>query len=279
MDVKIPPQMEQPFFIYKFTEESALKAINTPSKPHRHDYEELIIVAEGSPDHFIDLNKETITAPTVIYVAQGKIHHFLPTEATRGWGIRYKTEFIPESKFHFYSNFLDSINYPIQSDECLLKIETLCEIMLDEYKQPIINITMIKKLLEAVLSKLEEEGRKLIIDNPHSSQLITFNNFLKIVEDNYKRTVDVHFYADKLNTSLRNLNLICQNVFNKSVSEIIETRKLIEARQLLLHSDKSISEIGFELGYQEKSYFTRVFTKKTGLTPTQFKAQIQPLFA
>ena len=69
----------------------------------------------------------------------------------------------------------------------------------------------------------------------------------------------------------RNLNLICKNNFQKSVSEIIETRKLIEAKRMLLHTNKSISEIGFELGYNEKSYFTRVFRNKTNFTPTEFR--------
>jgi len=40
---------------------------------------------------------------------------------------------------------------------------------------------------------------------------------------------------------------------------------------LLLTTEKSVSEIGFELGYNEKSYFTRVFRKKTGITPTGFR--------
>jgi AraC-like DNA-binding protein len=71
--------------------------------------------------------------------------------------------------------------------------------------------------------------------------------------------------------SVRNLNLISKNISNKSISDIIETRKLIEARQLLIDTDKSVSEIGFELGYSEKSYFTRVFHAKTGLTPSRFR--------
>jgi AraC-like DNA-binding protein len=69
----------------------------------------------------------------------------------------------------------------------------------------------------------------------------------------------------------RNLNLITQASFGKTATEIIETRKLIEARRLLLNTEKSVSEIGFELGYNEKSYFTRVFKKKTGITPTGFR--------
>ena len=62
--------------------------------------------------------------------------------------------------------------------------------------------------------------------------------------------------------SSRNLNIICQNILHQSVSEIIETRKLIEAKNLLISTDKSISEIGFELGYNEKSYFTNCFQKE-----------------
>jgi AraC-like DNA-binding protein len=88
------------------------------------------------------------------------------------------------------------------------------------------------------------------------------------------RPEGVDYYADKLNMSTRNLNLITQSVFGKSATDIIETRKLIEARSLLLNSGKSVSEIGYELGYNEKSYFTRVFRKRTGVTPTEYREQM-----
>jgi AraC-like DNA-binding protein len=88
------------------------------------------------------------------------------------------------------------------------------------------------------------------------------------------RAESADFYADKLNMSSRNLNLISQSVFGKSITEIIETRKLIEARTMLLNTGKSVSEIGYDLGYNEKSYFTRVFRKKTGVTPTEFREQM-----
>jgi AraC-like DNA-binding protein len=74
--------------------------------------------------------------------------------------------------------------------------------------------------------------------------------------------------------SARNLNLISQSAFGKSVTEIIETRKLIEARNLLLNSAKTISEIGYDLGYNEKSHFTKVFHKRTGVTPTDYRDQM-----
>jgi AraC family transcriptional regulator, transcriptional activator of pobA len=265
------------FLIEKITGEIAREIRKTPVQPHRHDYEELLILRQGELDHFIDFRKEHVSAPVVIYIAEGKIHRVMPDENLRGWVIRYKTEFIPDSKFHFYSSFLDTINYTLSSDLSLDSIDALCEVMLSESCQPDVNQPTIRHLLKAVLSKLEAERDRLFIVDPGSwnTQQTAFNNFLRILEDNFKRPEGVQFYADKMNTSVRNLNLITHSIFGKSVSEIIETRKLIEARQLLLTSGLSVSEVGYELGYSEKSYFSRVFRKKTGLTPTDFRKEMQ----
>lgn len=273
--------MKQSFDIIRLTPEISKKLADSPGKPHRHDYEEIIIVTNGSPQHFIDFNKETIQPPLVIYVAQGKIHHFIPDDHTEGWAIRYKNEFIPQSRFHFYSNFSDNINYPLDTGTCMSWLNTLCTMMLEEHKKPQPELNTIKYLLLALLSKLEAEGKHRFRQetNANNTQLVTFNSFLKILEDNYKRPEGVEFYAEKMNMSVRNLNLVCQSIFNKSVSEIVETRKLIEARQLLINTELSVSEIGYELGYNEKAYFSRVFTKKTGLTPTEFRNQMQALLS
>lgn len=273
--------MDQYFLIIKLTPALSIQYAEAPPQPHRHNYEEIIIVTAGHPQHFIDFNKAPIDPPKVIYVAQGKIHQFLPDKNTLGWAIRYKNEFIPDTNFHFYSKFEDNINYALQSAGCLDKLNTLCEMMLDEYNASPPDFVIIKHLLAALLAKLESESRQQFTqkNNGAGTQLLSFNNFLKILEQHYKRPEGVQFYADKMNMSVRNLNLTCQAIFSKSVSEIIETRKLIEARQLLINTHLSVSEIGYELGYNEKAYFSRVFHKKTGLTPTEFRQQMQFLLA
>ena len=271
--------MNQAFDIYELTPELVQEITVAPAAAHRHNFEELLIITSGTIEHYIDLSKEQILGPLVIYVAEGKVHQFLPETTARGWVIRYKTELIPESKFHFYSYFQDKITYKLNSDFCVQSLDDLCRMMLREINNSSTDYATIRHLLSALISKLESEGDTFYRAGNKSSntQLITFNTFLKILQYNYKRPEGVQFYAEKMNTSARNLNLICKTIFNKSVSEIIETRKLIEARQLLLNSDKTISEIGFELGYNEKSYFTRVFHKKTGLTPSGFRAEMNSM--
>ena len=268
--------MTQPFIIEKITAKIVSSIRMNPAEPHRHDHEELIIITHGNPVHFVDFTSQTLESPVIVYIAQGKVHSILPDTATRGWVIRYTGDFIPQSSFNFYSVFLDDVNFPLTEDFCSTTIHDLCGIMLRESSQEPPDYSMIRHLLQAVLSKLESATKKQFLDNgtAGNSQLITFNNFLQILEYNFKRPAGVEFYADKLNMTTRNLNRISQSVFGKSISDIIETRKLIEARALLLSTDKTVAEIGFDLGYNEKSYFTRVFHKKTGTTPSAFRKQL-----
>jgi YesN/AraC family two-component response regulator len=48
---------------------------------------------------------------------------------------------------------------------------------------------------------------------------------------------------------------------------------------LLFSTDKSVAEIGFELGYSDKAYFSSVFKKKSGMTPTEFREEMKGLIS
>jgi AraC-like DNA-binding protein len=209
------------------------------------------------------------------------MHKLVPHSDLRGWVINYKPEFIPNTNLSFYSNFFVSTNVPLTDGRCTQKFTALCEIIRAEYKQEFADFATIRHLAEGLISMIDaERKRNLPIESTSkTSQINIFSTFLKILEENFRRSEGVSFYADKMNMSERNLNLICKNNFQKSVTEIIETRKLIEAKNLLLHSDKTVSEIGFELGYNEKSYFTRVFHNKMGVTPSRFREMTRSLIS
>lgn len=266
-------RMTDPITITPLTCEFPEPLALNPLETHRHDHEELWIITHGTPVHSVNFSAETLQSPVIVYVAQGKVHAFIPDENTQGWLIRYKSDFIPQSRFNFYSGFLDKVQYPLSKDYCSTTLNSLCEIMLRESTGENPDYTVMRHLLSAVMAKLETDSKRGYLDTnaSRSPRLETFNNFLRILENNFRRPEGADFYAEKLSMSARNLNLITQATFGKSATDIIETRKLMEARRLLLATEKSVSEIGFELGYNEKSYFTRVFRKKTGVTPTSFR--------
>lgn len=275
--------MDQLFKIYRLTLEETLRIATLPNNPHNHDYEELIIAMEGELEHFIDFDTNTYAAPFVSFITKGKVHRVKPALKDGKcdmWVVRFKSEFIPEITFSLYSFYHNYATITTQKDDCFNRLVTLCEMMDREYNMPQPNLSIIKHLLSALFMMIENERKKADPENDLlKTNSIIFKNFLALLENNFRRPEGVDFYAEKLFMSARNLNLICQQIMQKSVSELIETRKLIEAKNLLIYTDKTVSEIGFELGYNEKAYFTRVFKKRTGQTPTDFKDAMQKLIS
>lgn len=276
--------MNQLFKIFKVDVAEANKINASPDEPHEHDFEELIIGVEGELDHFIDFKATTLSAPLVSFVTKGKIHRVLPKVKDGNcnmWVLRFKTEFIPETAFQLYSLYHDNANFKIQAGSCFDRLVSLCDMIYSEMQQEPPDLGVVRHLLSALFTMIESEKRKTEPAETGLSKTrnTTFKNFLKILEENYQRPAGVDFYAEKLFMSARNLNSICQQIMQLSVSELIEARKLIEAKNQLINTDKSISEIGFELGYSEKAYFTTVFKKRSGQTPSEFRSEMRKLIS
>lgn len=276
--------MNQLFKIFKVDKAEATKISALPDEPHHHNYEELIIGIDGQLEHFIDFKTNILDAPLVSFVTKGKVHRVIP-KLKRGkclmWVIRFKSELIPETVFQLYSYYHEHAMLKLPEGACFNRLITLCEIIDAEMKQKNPDLGVVRHLLSALFIMIESERNKVAPSENGlaTNQNTTLQNFLKILEENYQRPLGVDFYAEKLFMSTRNLNLICKGILHQTVSEIIETRKLIEAKNQLTHSNKNISEIGFDLGYNEKSYFTNVFKKRTGQSPSEFRKKMKMLLS
>ncbi|MEI7423615.1 MAG: AraC family transcriptional regulator [Prolixibacteraceae bacterium] len=274
---------DQLFDIQKFTINDLDLIAAKPTEPHIHDCEELLVGGAGQLDHFIDFKASVYEAPYISFITKGKMHRAKPNVKDGNldlWLILFSSEFIPETTFQLYSNYHDHATLEFPQGSCFGRIDQLCAMMYEENQQDAPDYAVIRHLLSALFTMIESQRKKLEPENLNQkTQNITFKNFLKILEENFRRPEGVDFYADKLFMSSRNLNLICQNILQQSVSEIIETRKLIEAKNLLISTDKTISEIGYDLGYNEKAYFTTVFKRKSGQTPTEFREEMKSLIS
>lgn len=276
--------MNDIFKIFKLDVEQAEEIMKEPNLPHVHEYEELLIGIEGQVEHFIDFQSHIIDAPFISFITQGKMHQIKPM-AKDGkceiWVIRFKSELISATTFQLYTAFHDRANIHMNPNTCFNRLDNICNIIYDEYLQESPDIGVIRQLLMSVFTIIESERRKLRLNDEESKKIqsVTFKNFLRILEEHYKEPKDVNFYAEKLFMTTRNLNLICQDILHQSVSEIIENRRLTEAKNQLISTDKTIAEIGYDIGFKEKTYFTHAFKRKTGITPSEFRKEISKFFS
>lgn len=99
--------------------------------------------------------------------------------------------------------------------------------------------------------------------------LIREYNFL--VEQHFKSKHYVADYAEMLNKSPKTLSNLFSKLSNKTPLQFIQDRKMLEARRLLRHSEMSIKEIGFEIGFEDVQTFSRFFKKIERQSPTEYK--------
>lgn len=95
--------------------------------------------------------------------------------------------------------------------------------------------------------------------------------FRALLDRDYRTQRSVAYYAERLTISEVHLNRICRAAFNTSALGAINQRVILEAMRDLTFTLMSVKEIAYFLGFEDPAYFTRFFTKQTGMTPTQFR--------
>lgn len=111
-------------------------------------------------------------------------------------------------------------------------------------------------------------------DGPADRMRMHASAFRQLVEERFRKTRRISDYADALGISAAHLNRVCREVLGASALSIIERRVVLEARRQLVFSQRSIKQIGADLGYDDPAYFTRFFTRMLGMSPGQFRQGI-----
>lgn len=99
--------------------------------------------------------------------------------------------------------------------------------------------------------------------------------FRQAVEVNFRTDHEVQEYARRLAVTPGHLNHLTRKHLGTSAGSVIRNRIVLEARRLLLHSDRSVARIGSELGFRDPSYFSRFFRRETGTSPSAYRAGIR----
>jgi len=177
------------------------------------------------------------------------------------------------SGFLFYGTHGPMIIMP--KEEELKKFDLLVEVFKDEFQTTdSIQGEMLRMLLKRLIIKLTRLGKEQYLTIESSgSEYDILREFNLLVEYNFKKLHQVQDYANLLSKSPKTLSNIFSKYNKKSPLRIIQERIALEGKRLLRYTDKSSSEIGYELGFEEPAHFSRFFKKIVGESPTKFKQE------
>lgn len=152
--------------------------------------------------------------------------------------------------------------------------DLLMRVFEEEFKQKDnIQGEMLRVLLKRLIIKLTRLAKEQYLSATTTQPALDIiRQFSLLVENHYKKHHQVQDYAELLHKSPKTLANLFALHHQPSPLNIIMERIALEARRLLLYTDKSGSEIGYELGFEEVAHFSRFFKKMTSESPSQFKS-------
>jgi AraC-like DNA-binding protein len=207
----------------------------------------------------------------------GQIHHWELSDDVDGFVIFYSQEMY---NLYFGQKSIDQ--YPFYSS-----VNNTPEIVFDNAETPSI-LPYFKSMIEEIEGNQMMKQDKImnLLDiihieiarkygETHLHEVHSYNvkikNFEVLLEKNFKIDKTPSFYASQLHITLKHLNRICNEILKKTTTEVITDRIILEAKRMLMDKKFTVNEIATELGYDDYSYFTRIFKKHATMTPTDFR--------
>lgn len=128
----------------------------------------------------------------------------------------------------------------------------------------------VKELLLLLIQTNYIDSVQELITDLYSTKTIKLN---EVVALHIFSNLSVNELAKLCNMSLSSFKRAFSTFFNDSPKNYINDKKIHKAKELLLASKMNISDIAYETGFNDPLYFTRLFKKRIGISPSEFRSQ------
>ena len=249
--------------------------------PHRHNFYSVIWSFTATGRHIIDFREYPIEPNIVFFVSPWQVHQVITDPGSTGMVILFTPEFLQQNSIRedFISNlrlFRDSEETPplplTEPVQARLKIfgEAMSKAFesTDEMKFETIGAYLKLFLIEC-------NGLCILYPDNNTQSIEVGRNlvqrFKQMVEDHFIEWHQVQDYAKALNVSPGYLNEVISSALREPAKEYIQKRLVLETKRLSVFTTKSIKEIGYVLGFEDPSHFSKFFRTSAGMSLQEFR--------
>lgn len=248
-------------------------------RPHRHSFYHLVLFTQGKGSHTIDFEKFPVKPYQIYFMIPGQVHSWHFDGEVDGYIVHFNevlfTTFLQNShyldRFYFFQgNAEDGICQLPTSVQS--QVSSLFETMLEEVGESkeqnldIIRLKLLELFITVDRSCISRKGK-----NVPQQKLTLLRSFQNLIDKHFRTIKLPKEYADLLYVTPNHLNALCQDLVGKTAGDLIRDRVLLEAKRLLTNVDMTVTEIAYDLNFQDNSYFNRFFKKNVGVTPDEFR--------
>jgi AraC-like DNA-binding protein/mannose-6-phosphate isomerase-like protein (cupin superfamily) len=255
---------------------------------HKHDYIEVNYVYHGELRQKVGNEPIALKKGELLFLNQ-HIEHEIEASAKEDIIINFiiKPEFFDFifsflSKDNTISNFIiNSIFNNTQNGQYLYfmvsdveSIQELIQKMILEIMKPtVLSESTIKLNMGLLLIELIKHIDKVQHKEENASLQYLLVESLKYIDEHFQ-TASLYELSEKLNQTHYSLSKRIKKATNFTFKELLQEKRLTKAKELLDYSQMPITQVIEEVGYDNISYFYRIFKNKYGVTPKQFREQL-----
>ncbi len=246
---------------------------------HGHSFFHLVMFTKGNGTHTIDFSNFSVQPFQLYFMIPGQVHswHFKPD--VDGYVIHFSGPLFHAfllnhdylERFPFFSgNSQDQVLTVRPANQA--EAEALFEKILqaaEEEETDLVRVLLLELFLFVEKTSVKEK-RKAI----PQQKLLVLRNFQQLINRHYRNIRLPKEYAELLYLTPNHLNALCQDLLGKTAGELIRERVLLEAKRMLTNADLTVTQIAYDLNFQDNSYFNRFFKKYEGITPDEFRKKL-----
>ena len=239
-----------------------------------HDIPEFLYCLEGDGYVTIDAENIPFVPDSFVIVNSNKVH---ATFSNRGL-MKYYCLKINRQFFKENGMDIDSLQFTQTPSDTRGKslIKEIFEIYFNEDENPKYTLMLKLKVMEFLYYLWESctvsaDGRNQLTDKSHKVIL----EAVKYINDNYSAKLSLEQLADHFGYSKYHFARMFKRYTGKTVTEHINILRCEKASVMLAGTNSTIADISSECGFDGQSYFTEIFRKNYGITPTEYRKSLK----
>lgn len=269
-----PEQQLEPGFFHVETVMARRGLHQGQVKAHKHDQlAQVTYWFRGRGTYFIEDKVLDFSAPAVSFVPSGIVHGFSvePLESDA-----IVVSIADGLMLSARDQTVLALDAPIMvagtnNDRQWQRLLQLMDMIADEYAAAAFGTqSMMASLASAILTQIARLA-SLAPSPSRSPDALLATQLRRLVDAHFRENWSVARYTDALATTPHLLAKASNGAFGMPVKDLINERRLLEAKRLLLFTVRSLEDVAYEIGLRDAAYFSRFFRLRTGLAPSDWR--------
>lgn len=248
---------------------------------HSHQYNEIYFLQSGKCNVYIDNETYCLEDGSVLFIPAFKEHTFIYpfTQDVKRTVLYISTE---QLNWYFNKDFKDEINNLFINKHLQLSRKSFSnlsnifeKIQFEKYSLDNMSESLTKAyFFELIIYLIRCQRYTHNINQRTNLSNITIGEIVNFIENNYSRQLTLPEIAAQFGISESSLTKKIKIFTNMTFKEYLTKTRIEAAKSLLISSEKSITEIAYECGYNNSNFFGDVFKKAVDMSPSSYRKML-----